>query len=94
LIDARNEAEAVINATEKSLRRPDFAELVAGDLEAGELDRIRAAIAATREAMAGTDRDAIQQRTHDLNHATRHLAELMMNRSVREALTGKNVHDV
>jgi hypothetical protein len=76
------------------LRRPDFAELVGSDLDPGELNRIRAAVAATREAMAGTDRDAIQQRTHELNHATRHLAELMMNRSVREALAGKNVHDV
>ena len=27
LIDARNEAESVIQATEKSLRRPDFAEI-------------------------------------------------------------------
>ncbi len=32
--------------------------------------------------------------THALNHATQHLAEVMMNRSVREALAGKNVKDV
>ena len=44
--------------------------------------------------MAGTDREAIQRATHTLNHVTRHLAELMMNRSVREALTGKNVNDI
>jgi hypothetical protein len=29
-----------------------------------------------------------------LNHATRHLAEVMMNRSVAEALAGRNVKDV
>ena len=32
--------------------------------------------------------------THVLNDATRHLAEVMMNRSVREALAGKSVEDV
>jgi len=94
LIEARNEAEAVVLATEKSLRRPDIGELVGGDLAPGEPERIREALAAVREAMAGTDRDAIQARTHDLNHATRHLAELLMNRSVRAALAGRNVRDV
>ena len=34
LIEARNEAETVVNATEKSLRRPDFKELAGGDLDA------------------------------------------------------------
>jgi hypothetical protein len=29
-----------------------------------------------------------------LNDATQHLAEVMMNRSVKEALTGKNVDQV
>ena len=44
--------------------------------------------------MGGSDRDAIQQRTQALNHATQHLAEITMNRSIREALAGKNVKDV
>jgi molecular chaperone DnaK (HSP70) len=94
LIEARNEAEAVMHATEKSLRRPDFASLVGDDLQPGELERIQQQLAALREAIAGTDRDAIQRRTHELNHATRHLAELMMNRTVREALAGRNIEDV
>jgi molecular chaperone DnaK (HSP70) len=94
LIEARNEAESVVHATEKSLRRPDFADRVGADLAPGEVERIREALDATRQAMAGTDRDAIQERTHALNDATRHLAELLMNRSVREALAGRNVHEV
>jgi Fe-S protein assembly chaperone HscA len=94
LIEARNEAETVINATEKSLRRPDFIELVGAELEAGELDRIHTALSATRQAMSGSDREAIQQRTHELNDVTRHLAGLMMNYSVRQALAGKHVNDV
>jgi len=94
LIEARNEAETVVHATEKSLRRPDFKELVGGDLDAGELTRIEEALAATRAAMAGSDRERIHDATHELNHVTRHLAELMMNRSVREALAGRNVNEV
>ena len=94
LIEARNEAETVVNATEKSLRRPDFKELAGGDIDAAELARIEATLAATRAAMAGSDREQIQEATHELNHVTRHLAELMMNRSVREALAGRNVNEV
>ena len=94
LIDARNEAEAVVLATEKSLGRPDFKTLVGDDLSPQELARIEAALADTRSAISGTDRERIHTATHELNHATRHLAELMMNRSVREALAGRNVNDV
>ena len=94
LIEARNEAETVVNATEKSLRRPDFKELAGADIDGAELARIEATLAATRAAMAGSDRDRIHEATHELNHVTRHLAELMMNRSVREALAGRNVNEV
>src|SRR5688572_30512003 len=94
LIEARNEAETVVLATEKSLRRPDFAQLAAEELQPGEPQRIEAALAGLKQAMAGTDRDAIQKQTHALNEATQHLAEVVMNRSVREALAGRNVDDV
>ena len=39
----------------------------------------------------GSDRDAILQWTKVLNDATQHLAEIMMNRSVQAALTGKSI---
>jgi molecular chaperone DnaK (HSP70) len=94
LIEVRNEAETVIHATEKSLRRPNFAEIAAVDLQPGEQERIESALDALKQVMDGTDRDAIRERTHALNHATQHLAEVMMNRGVREALAGKNVKDV
>src|SRR5688572_15936190 len=94
LIEARNEAETVINATEKSLRRPDFAAITGGELTDDELAQIERALADLQQIMAGTDREAIHGKTHALNHATRHLAEVMMNRSVREALAGRNVKDV
>jgi Fe-S protein assembly chaperone HscA len=94
LIEARNEAETVILATEKSLRSPDLEDVARKDLKTGELDRIRTALADLKQVMAATDRELIHQKTHALNHATQHLAEVMMNRSVREALAGKNVTDV
>jgi len=94
LIEERNEAESVILATEKSLRHPDFERVAKEDLKPGEVDRIRAALAHLKQVMTATDREVIHAGTHALNHATQHLAEVMMNRSVREALAGRNVTDV
>ena len=94
LIDARNEAETVIHATEKSIRRPDFDQLVAEALEPGERQRIEQALADAQQAIGGTDRELLIQKTEALNQVTRPLAEVVMNRSVREALAGKNVKDV
>ena len=94
LIEARNEAETVINATEKSLRSPEIERIALEDLQPGELARIEAALAELKQVMAAADRELIHDKTHVLNHATQRLAEAMMNRSVRAALAGKNVKDV
>jgi molecular chaperone DnaK (HSP70) len=91
LIDARNEAEAVIHATEKSLRHPDFAEIEKTELAAGERQRIESVAAGLKMVMNSSDRETIQKWTHALNDATQHLAEVMMNRSVKAALAGKNI---
>jgi molecular chaperone DnaK (HSP70) len=94
LIEARNEAETVILATEKALRRPDFDRIAAESLEPGERERIEDALTDAKRAIGSDDREMIQRKTETLNEATRHLAEVVMNRSVREALAGKNVKDV
>ena len=91
LIEARNEAETVIQATEKSLRSPDFADIARTEFTAGECDRIEQALADLKSALGGADREALQEKTRVLNEATRHLAEAMMNRSVQAALAGKSV---
>jgi Fe-S protein assembly chaperone HscA len=94
LIEARNEAETVITATEKSLRRPDFETIAGAELKAGEVERIHAALAELKQVISSNDRDVVHARTEALNHVTRHLAEVVMNRTIREALAGKNVQDV
>ena len=94
LIEARNEAETVILATEKSLRAPDFAEIARAELPAGQQQRIEAALVDLKAVMEAQDRELIHEKTHALNDATRHLAEVMMNRSVQAALSGRNVNDV
>jgi molecular chaperone DnaK (HSP70) len=94
LIEARNEAESVVMATEKSLRRTDFETLVGAEVSSAERAAIDTALAELKQAIAGTDRDMIGRLTHALNDATRHLAEVMMNRSLKEALAGKSVDSV
>jgi len=94
LIEARNEAETMVTATEKSLRRPDFETLTRDDLAPGELETITQALAALKTAMAGDDRGVIQDATAALNAATQHLAEVMMNRTVQAALAGRRADEV
>ena len=91
LIDARNEAEAVIRATEKSLAAPEFPAIAAAELKPGEQKRIEQAMAALTHVLTSSDRAAILQWTKVLNDNTQHLAEVMMNRSVQAALSGRNV---
>ncbi|MDR1989427.1 MAG: Fe-S protein assembly chaperone HscA [Acidobacteriaceae bacterium] len=94
LIEAKNDAESVVQATEKTFRLPMFAEIAAEDLAPGEQKRIEQALIGLKHVMQSSNRDAILQWTKVLNDATRHLAEVVMNRSVKEALAGKNVEQI
>ena len=91
LIEARNEAESVIQATEKSLRNPDFAAIEKDELAPGERQKIESVMAGLRMVLNSKDRETIQKWTQALNDATQHLAEVIMNRTVRAALSGKSV---
>ena len=55
---------------------------------------IEGVLSALKMVVTSSDRETIQKWTHALNDTTRHLAEAMMNRSVRAALAGKNVDDI
>ena len=94
VIEARNEAENVIHATEKSLRAPDIDQLEKEELAAGERKKIESVLAGLKMVLNSSDRETIQKWTQALNDTTRHLAEVMMNRSVQAALSGKNVNDM
>jgi Fe-S protein assembly chaperone HscA len=94
LIEARNEAETIIAATEKTLRRPDFVEIAAAELAPAETALIQAALADLKQSMGSPDRGVIQVKTAALNQATQHLAEVMMNRTVQAALAGRTADDV
>ena len=89
LIEARNESESILVATTKALANEQ-----AASLPPDERAKIDASIAALKESTAGTDYKQIRKRIDDLNHATEHLAELLMNSAVTSALQGKNLAEV
>jgi len=70
LVEARNQAEALIHSTEKTL-----GEL--GDKAAGEKPAIEAAVAELRTAIAGDDVESIQAKTNALAQASMKLGEAM-----------------
>jgi molecular chaperone DnaK (HSP70) len=94
LIEARNEAENVIHATEKSLRAADIDQIEKDELAGGERKKIESVLAGLKMVLNSSDRETIQKWTQALNDTTRHLAEVMMNRSVKAALAGKNVNNM
>jgi Fe-S protein assembly chaperone HscA len=94
LVEARNEAEAVIKATEQALAAPEYAEIADAELSEGEQQRIEHALAGLKFVLSSADRESIQRWTSVLNDATRHLAEIRMNRAVQAALAGKSIDQV
>ena len=88
LIEARNEAETVVHATERTLQEEEASEL--GAAERGQIHSIAAQL---RAAMAGTDYKLVRARIDELNQATLHLAELVMNHAVQAAVQGKRVDE-
>src|SRR5882757_2553491 len=92
LIEARNEAETVLNATEKVLAREQNE--APGELSDEERRAIEGAVTALREALAGRDYKLVRQFVDVLNQATTPLAERMMNRALATAFEGKQLDKV
>ena len=80
-IDARNEADSMIYATEKSLK--DLGDKV----DAAEKQKIDDAIAALRQALNGDDVEAIKAKTKELQEASYKIAEELYK---QQAATGGN----
>ncbi len=93
LIDARNEADRVVRATEKALADPELP-AAAEELAPAELPTIEEALAGLKKLVRAEDRAAIEAGMARLNDVTRHLAEVMMNRGIKAALAGKRVDGV
>src|SRR5499427_6929604 len=87
-IEARTEAQAILTATGKALGQQQ-----AGALSDEERAKIDMAVAALKEAVAGADYKLMRKRIDQLNQATQHLAEVMMNTAVNTVLQGKRLAD-
>ena len=88
-IEARTEAETILAATQKALGTPQ-----AASLSAEERAAIDATVAALKESVGGSDYKLIRKRIDELNNATMHLAELVMNSAVSTALQGRKLAEV
>ena len=88
-IEAKTEAETILKATAKALANPN-----AASLSQPERVKIEVTTAALQDAMEGSDYKLIRKQIDELNRATGHLAELLMNSAVQTALEGKKLGEV
>src|ERR1700730_4686487 len=91
LIEARTEADAILHATEKTLAEPRAAGIVSSELSAEERRAITDSVTQLKSALAGSDYKLVRQRIDELNQATMHLAEILMNSALQTALQGKRL---
>ncbi len=88
LIEARTEADAILTATGKALGHGGH--LIGQE----ELSGIKAAMTALETAKGGEDHKEIRARMGDLEKVTHHLAEVLMDSSLKEALENKKLSDL
>ena len=88
LIEARVEADTILNATEKALKESPSA------LQEGEEERISTAIQALQEAKAGEDFDLIRELSEALSDVTEPFAQRIMDSSIQEVLGEKRLSEV
>ncbi len=89
LIEARTESESILTATSKALANQRAASM--SDTERANVEQN---VSALLEAVKGTDYKLIRKKIDELNHATEHLAEILMNTAVQTALEGKKLAEV
>jgi Fe-S protein assembly chaperone HscA len=89
VIEARNEAETVLNATAKGTADEQYA-----SLPEEEKQEIAAAAKNLREVMRGSNHQAIRGAIERVSNATMHLAELIMNAAISRALKDKRVREI
>jgi molecular chaperone DnaK len=86
LIEARNEAQTILDALVKGEKSPAWQQL-----SLGEHASIESHATELRRIMQGDDYKAIREGIEYLDKATRHFAELMMDAAVTGAIGGKTM---
>ena len=87
-IEARTEADAILFATEKALKRGTA--LITLD----EVQGIDKALDELRQAKGQDDHRVIREKIEDLEKVTHHLAEVLMDATLKEALENKKLSEV
>jgi Fe-S protein assembly chaperone HscA len=88
LIETRTEAETVLNHVRRALKQADHL------IEPAERRAIDQALEALRAVESGTDRDAIRERTIELNKVTERLAEAMMDAALKGAVGSRRADEI
>ena len=87
-IEARTEADAILFATEKALKRGTA--LITLD----EVQGIDKALDELRQAKGQDDHRMIREKIEDVEKVTHHLAEVLMDATLKEALENKKLSEV
>src|SRR5437667_2801117 len=88
LIETKTEAETVMNHVRRALAQGGHL------MSAEERSLITGALDALRAVEESGDRDAIRERTIELNRATEPLAQRMMDEALRDAVTSRRAVDI
>ncbi len=86
VIEATNEAQTILDALDKAKANPVYQQL-----SFGELDTISSATMEVKASIKGGDYKIIRAAIEQLDKASRHLAELMMDSAVGGAMKGQTM---
>jgi molecular chaperone DnaK len=87
VIEAKNEAQTILDAVEKGEQSPVWQQLTSQEHE-----EIRAAVVEVKASLKGDDHKVIRQAIEQLDRKTRRFAEIMMDSAVSGALQGKTMN--
>lgn len=88
LIEAKNEANTILEAVQKGEKHPAWQKLTADEIE-----QIKAAVMELDASVKGNEYKLIRRGIDMLDKRTHRFAELMMDTAVSSALTGKTMED-
>ncbi len=88
LIDARNDADIILRATNRAMLRADEF------LKPKEKDDIVKVKGELEQAYKGTDHSLIRQKMEELDEATLHLAQGIMDATIAQALKDKTIDEL